>query len=104
MCKPGTGKTFLLQKIYNDFKNKKKIIFLPRPSDESSFIKALYENTFGKASTNVTNYDKFLALVAKNIKKQEEDSIVVLLDEAQLSSTELIEKIRLMADSRLFIH
>ncbi len=101
--KPGTGKTFLLQKIYNDFKNKKKIIFLPRPFfDESSFIKALYENTFGKASTNVTNYDKFLALVAKNIKKQEEDSIIVLLDEAQLYSTELIEKIRLMADSRLF--
>ncbi len=100
--KPGTGKTFLLQKIYNDFKNKKKIIFLPRPFfDETSFIKTLYENTFGKAATHVTHYDKFLALVAKNIKKPE-DSIIVLLDEAQLYSDEMIEKIRLMADSRLF--
>ena len=25
--KPGTGKTFLLQKIYNDLKHKKKIVF-----------------------------------------------------------------------------
>ena len=100
--KPGTGKTFLLQKIYNDFKNKKRIIFLPRPFfDESDFIKILYENTFGKTSTHISNYDKFLAIVAKNIKKPE-DGIVVLLDEAQLYPNELIEKIRLMADSRLF--
>ncbi len=64
--KPGTGKTFLLQKIFNDFKNKKKIIFLPRPFfDESSFIKALYEHTFAEPAPIFANYDDFLAVVAK---------------------------------------
>ena len=29
--KPGTGKTFLLQKIYNDYKKEKNVIFFPRP-------------------------------------------------------------------------
>jgi 4-hydroxy-tetrahydrodipicolinate synthase len=100
--KPGTGKTFLLQKIYNDLKNKKKIIFLPRPFfDESSFIKALYENTFAEPSPLFSNYDEFLAIVGKFITKPE-NGITVLIDEAQLYPDELIEKIRLMADSRLF--
>lgn len=100
--KPGTGKTFLLQKIFNDFKNKKKIIFLPRPFfDESSFIKTLYENTFEEPSPAFSNYDEFLAVVGKVITKPE-NSVTVLIDEAQLYPDELIEKIRLMADSRLF--
>lgn len=100
--KPGTGKTFLLQKIYNDFRSKKKIIFFPRPFfDEKSFIKALYENTFHEPSPAFGHYDEFLAFVSKRIVNKE-NAITVLIDEAQLYPNELIEKIRLMADSRLF--
>ncbi|WP_041961823.1 ATP-binding protein [Sulfurospirillum cavolei] len=100
--KPGTGKTFLLQKIYNDLRQKKRIIFFPRPFfDEKVFIKALYEATFGKASPEFSNYNEFLALVGKHITSPEQ-GITVLIDEAQLYPTDLIEKIRLMADSRLF--
>ncbi|MDD3342517.1 MAG: ATP-binding protein [Sulfurospirillaceae bacterium] len=99
--KPGTGKTFLLQKIFNDLKQKKKIIFFPRPFfDEKIFIKALYENTFHEVAPEISTYDEFLFLVSKRITK--ENTITVLIDEAQLYPGELIEKIRLMADSRLF--
>jgi len=100
--KPGTGKTFLLQKIYNDMHGKKKIIFFPRPFfDEKSFIKALYEQTFNEVSPSFNNYDDFLSAVSKRILSKE-NAVTVLIDEAQLYPNELIEKIRLMADSRLF--
>lgn len=100
--RPGTGKTFLLQKIYNDLKHKKRIIFFPRPFfDEKVFIKALYENTFSEIAPNFSDYDDFLSIVSKRITKTD-NSITVLIDEAQLYPNDLIEKIRLMADSRLF--
>jgi len=100
--KPGTGKTFLLQKIYNDMRKKKRIIFFPRPFfDEKVFIKALYEHIFGKVSPEFSNYNEFLSVVSKHITSTEY-MITVLIDEAQLYPRDLIEKIRLMADSRLF--
>lgn len=100
--KPGTGKTFLLQKIYNDLRHKKKIIFFPRPFfDEKVFIKTLYENTFVEHAPDFSNYNDFLSQVSKKVTKAD-SSITVLIDEAQLYPNELIEKIRLMADSRLF--
>lgn len=100
--KPGTGKTFLLQKIYNDLKQKKRIIFFPRPFfDEKVFIKALYENTFNEIAPTFSNYDDFLFAVGKRIVKGE-NTVTVLIDEAQLYPKDLIEKIRLMADTRLF--
>ncbi|WP_024954632.1 ATP-binding protein [Sulfurospirillum arcachonense] len=99
--KPGTGKTFLLQKIYNDFKNKKNIVFFPRPHfEEKGFLKALYEEVFEEKSPEFTNYDIFLTTAIQ--KLGDERSITVLIDEAQLYPQELIEKIRLMADSRKF--
>ncbi len=100
--KPGTGKTFLLQKIYNDLKGKKSIIFLPRPFfDEKSFLQALYSQLFTDTPPEFSNYNEFLAFISKSVTSTEQ-SITVLIDEAQLYPTDLIEKIRLMADSRLF--
>lgn len=99
--KPGTGKTFLLQKIHNDLKQKKRVIFFPRPFfEEKIFIKALYENIFDEASPDFSNYNDFLVLLEKHITSPQQ-AIPVLIDEAQLYPRELIEKIRLMADSRL---
>jgi type II secretory pathway predicted ATPase ExeA len=100
--KPGTGKTFLLQKIFNDLRTKKRIIFFPRPFfEEKVFIDALFEHIFAKKSPGFSNYNEFLALLSKHITSTDQ-SITVLIDEAQLYPTDLIEKIRLMADSRLF--
>ena len=100
--KPGAGKTFLLQKIYNDLKQKKRIVFFPRPFfEEKIFIEALYEQIFNKKSPNFHDYNAFLAFIRKYITSTDQ-AITVLVDEAQLYPPDLIEKIRLMADSRLF--
>ena len=99
--KPGTGKTFLLQKIYNDYKNKKNIVFFPRPFfDEKEFLQALYKEIFKKVSPKFSDYNEFLAISSE--KLEEKSSVTVLIDEAQLYPEELIEKIRLMSDSRKF--
>lgn len=99
--KPGTGKTFLLQKIYNDYKNKKNVIFFPRPFfAEKEFISALYKEIFLEDAPDFNGYNEFLSLATK--KLQDKQSITVLIDEAQLYPKELIEKIRLMSDSRKF--
>ncbi len=100
--KPGTGKTFLLQKIYNDFKKKKNIIFLPRPFfDELEFLKVLFKKTFKESPPKFSGYDEFLSIVAKKLDKNT-SAATVLIDESQLYPNDLIEKIRLMADSRKF--
>ena len=100
--RPGTGKTFLLQKIYNDFKNAKNIIFFPRPFfNEKEFLKTLYQEIFHEISPEFSSYDDFLSVASKKFK-DEKISITVLIDEAQLYPQDLIEKIRLMADSRKF--
>ena len=100
--RPGTGKTFLLQKIYSDFKMKKNIVFFPRPYfNELEFLKALYSAVFQENSPEFSGYDQFLSTVVEKLEKNDE-IITVLIDESQLYPDELIEKIRLMADSRKF--
>jgi len=99
--KPGTGKTFLLQKIYNDYKDKKDIVFFPRPFfDEIEFLEALYKAVFNENSPKFAGYNDFLSISSE--KLQDKKSVTVLMDEAQLYPEELIEKIRLMSDSRKF--
>jgi 4-hydroxy-tetrahydrodipicolinate synthase len=99
--KPGTGKTFLLQKIYNDFHREKNIVFFPRPFfDEKEFLSALFQEVFHEKAPNITGYNEFLTIANKKFLNNE--SATVLIDEAQLYPTDLIEKIRLMADSRKF--
>ncbi|AFL68521.1 ATP-binding protein [Sulfurospirillum barnesii] len=100
--KPGTGKTFLLQKIYHDYKNEKPIVFFPRPFfEEKAFIEALYEEVMKQKSPKFKHYNEFLEVMREHIVSKEK-AITVLIDEAQLYPSDLIEKIRLMADSRLF--
>jgi len=100
--KPGTGKTFLLQKIYNDYKSKKNIIFLPRPFfDEQEFLKTLYKKSFKEDPPKFSGYDEFLTIITEKLGKNS-NATTVLIDESQLYPDDLIEKIRLMADSRKF--
>ncbi len=99
--KPGTGKTFLLQKIYNDYKDKKNVIFFPRPFfDELEFLDALYKEIFKENPPKFSGYNDFLSAATKKLDSN--SSVTVLIDEAQLYPEELIEKIRLMSDSRKF--
>lgn len=103
--KPGTGKTFLLKKIYKDLATSQNIIFFPQPFfNESSFFTTLYEQIFQKKQEHsIEGYEEFLELYKEKTKNySKRKSITVLLDEAQLYPSELIEKIRLLSDTRLF--
>lgn len=102
--KPGTGKTFLLQKIYNDLKTRQPIVFFPRPFfDEKQFLSQLYEEIFAIKAQAFDGYEDFLNTYKAKVPKNLDDiTVTVLLDEAQLYPDDLIEKIRLMADSRMF--
>ena len=104
--KPGSGKTFLLNKIANDLKEDKSLIFFPHPFfSEATFIEALCEQIYGKKLEDINNFESFIKFYSKDFSSKDEilkNQMTVILDEAQLSPTELIEKIRLMADTRMF--
>lgn len=107
--KPGCGKTFLLNKIKVDLEKKAKIAFIPQPFfDEKEFFLDLYHQLFGdKSRKNIDNYESFMRVYREKLGIKKDDisainQVVILLDEAQLYPKNLIEKIRLMADTRLF--
>ena len=104
--KPGSGKTFLLNKIANDLKEDKSLIFFPHPFfSEATFIEALCEQIYGKKLEDIYNFESFIKFYSKDFSSKDEilkNQMTVILDEAQLYPTELIEKIRLMADTRMF--
>ncbi|WP_297484262.1 ATP-binding protein [Sulfurimonas sp.] len=96
--RPGTGKSMFLTKLYNDLSPSQDIYLYETPIlDESEFYKLLAQDIFGTTYSGELNFTQFMKVV--NSKKQ--DSIpVVLLDEAQLYSATLMEKIRLLSDTR----
>ncbi len=105
--KPGCGKSFLLKKIENDLKQKnKKIILLEQPFyTEAGFYSTLYKKIFN-VDEDINNYEDFLALFKQNVGQTQEelkyDGYMIMLDEAQLYPDILIEKIRLLSDTRMF--
>jgi type II secretory pathway predicted ATPase ExeA len=97
--KPGTGKSMLLSKLYADLAEEYKIHLYSTPLlDESDFFKSLAADLFDVKYDGELNFTQFLK-IAKN--HPSDDVPMILLDEAQLYATELLEKIRLLADSRI---
>lgn len=100
--KPGTGKTFLLKKIYRDLSKKKSIIFVPTPFfEENEFIKFLYENSFDEECPGIKTFDEFFKAL-NNKSNHESFPISVFIDEAQMYPSQIVEKIRLLADTRKY--
>jgi len=96
--KPGTGKSMFLTKLYNDLSASQDIYLYETPIlDESEFYKLLAQDIFGTKYSGELNFTQFMKVVnSKNL----ESTPVVLLDEAQLYSEALMEKIRLLSDTR----
>lgn len=96
--KPGTGKSMFLQKLYHDLSESQKIYLYRTPIlDESEFFKTLAIDLFGISYQGELNFTQFMRIVKDN----DLDEIpLIFLDEAQLYSSALMEKIRLLSDTR----
>ena len=96
--KPGTGKSMFLKKLYNDLSASQEIYLYETPIlDESEFYKLLAQDIFGTKYSGELNFTQFMKIVNST---QRSEIPVVLLDEAQLYSEALMEKIRLLSDTR----
>ncbi len=97
--KPGTGKSVLINKIYHDSQPNDSIFMIEAPMlNEKEFIRKLYafllpEHPF---ITNLS-FSQFIRICRSLAEKRQ---ITVLLDEAQLYPSSMLEKIRLISDTR----
>lgn len=98
--KPGTGKSILLNRIQEKLKHQKEIHYFDTPAiNEKEFFHKLFKVLTKKDLPSNTEVN-FSALVdyCKNLRGKRE--IIILLDEAQMYGPEMMEKIRLLSDSR----
>ena len=96
--KPGTGKSMFLTKLCHDLSSSQSVRLYKTPIlDESEFFKTLAQDIFGVSYRGELNFTQFMKIA----NGASLDSIpIILLDEAQLYSNELMEKIRLLSDTR----
>jgi len=98
--KPGTGKSMFLSKLHQSLsKNQKAYLYSTPILDESEFFKSIAQDLYGMSYSGELNFTQFI----KVVENKDIDGTfmpVILLDEAQLYSTSLMEKIRLLSDTR----
>ena len=96
--KPGTGKSMFLTKLYNDLAQTKTVYLYSTPIlDDSEFFKRLSHDLLNVKYQGELNFTQFMKIIEEHVV---DDIPVVLLDEAQLYSNTLMEKIRLLSDTR----
>lgn len=96
--KPGTGKSMMLNKLYKELSPKQKIVYIQTPViDETEFFKVLAYEIYSFNTPNQLNFTQFIEISNHYLL---EVTPIVILDEAQLYSESLMEKIRLISDSR----
>ncbi|SFV67923.1 MSHA biogenesis protein MshM [hydrothermal vent metagenome] len=98
--RPGTGKSMLLNKLYHNLKESREIHYFEAPIlSEKEFLLRILEAIFLQAvpKNMRVNFDALLRY-CQSIKGKKE--IVFLLDECQLYTESLMEKIRLLSDTR----
>jgi len=98
--RPGTGKSILLNRLHENLKEKREIYYFDTPAiNEKEFLRKMFKVLTNKPLPPNTEVN-FSALVnfCKNLRGKRE--IVILLDEAQMYSMQIMEKIRLISDSR----
>ena len=96
--KPGTGKSMMLNKLYKELSPKQKIVYIQTPViDEVEFFKVLAYEIFRFNTPDSLNFTQFIEIANHY---EIETTPIVILDEAQLYSESLMEKIRLISDSR----
>lgn len=98
--KPGAGKSMLLAKLYDEIKEHQKAYLYKTPIlDESEFFKTIAQDLYNMKYNDELNFTQFMK-VLENSKQDDTITPIIMLDEAQLYSTTLMEKIRLLSDTR----
>ncbi len=97
--RPGTGKSLLLSRVYHDKKQQKELYFFDTPvTNKREFFgklfKVLTKKSLPEGST--IDFETFVEYL-KSHKGQRE--IIIILDEAQMYPTEILEEIRILSDS-----
>ncbi len=96
--KPGTGKSMFLSKLYNDLSTSTPVYMYKTPIiDEIEFFKILAQDMFDMKYDDQLNFTQFMKVLNSSNMK---DTPIILLDEAQLYPDILMEKIRLLSDTR----
>ncbi|MDA7817732.1 AAA family ATPase [Sulfurimonas sp.] len=98
--KPGTGKSMFLSKLHDTLKETQQIYLYNNPIlDESEFFKTIAQDLYGIEYSGELNFTQFMKVV-ENKELYKAIIPLILLDEAQLYSPALMEKIRLLSDTR----
>ncbi|MHC3993882.1 AAA family ATPase [Thiomicrolovo sp. ZZH C-3] len=96
--KPGTGKSMMLSRIYKERHDRQKIVLYQTPiTDEDAFFRSLARDVYNYISDEPMAFTRFNEL---SEQYSFDTTPVVMLDEAQMYSSELLEKIRLISDTR----
>lgn len=97
--RPGTGKSFLLNKVYHSKKHQKDLYFFDTPATtKREFFNKLFKVLTKKDMPSGTNID-FETFVEYLRSHKGQKEIIILLDEAQMYPTEILEEIRILSDS-----
>lgn len=91
----GSGKTHLLSKFFNEYKEKHRIFFFKSPNFTNQALIDIYKNITKK--TDILDTSDPISLFSAFKKK-----ITIILDEAQLYSSEQLEQIRILSNSDAF--
>lgn len=98
--RPGTGKSILLNRIYQNLKYQKEIHYFDAPSlDQREFFRKFFKVVTLKDLPQNTEVN-FTTLIdyCKSIQGKRE--VIILLDEAQMYDSNMLEKIRILSDTR----
>jgi len=98
--KPGTGKSILLNHLREQLKHQKEIYYFDTPTgSEEEFYHKLFKILAQKEFPENTEIN-FTALIEYCKLLRGKREIVILLDEAQIYTSDIMEKIRLISDTR----
>ncbi len=97
--KPGTGKTMLLSRLFSRYKHQKDIHLIDTPTGtRKQFYSKLFTIITGKKFPPNSKID-FETFVAYGKEINGKRSITILLDEAQIYPSDMLEEIRILSDT-----